>query len=246
MGRAPNWRAPRHLAAAGRSRTDAHEHVAAEWVLAAVAIVLTAAVVIGQMLGSPGPPGDDPASGPAAAPTTATGPPSTAGGPARAGNPAENPAENQVADPGFEAGLAGWLAIGGARVARTGPARAGRWAGGFTATGAGDQGMALAEVLQCTPGRTYAASLWIRASLPDTLVQVTLLEVAGGRRLAADSVGAVLQDQEWRRVEVAHDAHRHGASLAVEVVLPRGSPRAAVMVDDLEVRSRPGPKVPGG
>jgi hypothetical protein len=238
MGRAPNWRAPRHLAAARRSRTDAHEHVAAEWVLAAVAIVLTAAVVIGQMLGSPGPPGDDPASGPAAAPTTATGPPSTAGGPARAGNP--------IADPGFEAGLAGWLAIGGAQVARTGPARAGRWAGGFTATGSGDQGMALPEVLQCTPGRTYAASLWIRASLPGTLVQVTLLEVAGGRRLAADSVGAVLQDQMWLRVEVAHDAHRHGASLAVEVVLPHGSPRAAVMVDDLEVRSRPGPKVFGG
>jgi hypothetical protein len=234
MGRAPNWRAPRHLAAARRSRRDAREHVAAEWALAAVAIVLTAAVVIGQMLGSPGPPED----GQAAAPTTATGPPSTAGGPARTGNP--------VADPGFEAGVAGWLAIGGARVARTGPARAGRWAGGFTATGPGDQGMALAEVLQCTPGRTYAASLWIRASLPDTLVQVTVLEVAGGRRLAADSVGAVLQDLEWRRVEVAHDAHRHGASLAVEVVLPRGSPRAAVMVDDLEVRSRPGPEVPGG
>jgi len=218
MGRAPNWRTPRHLAAARRSRTDAREHVAAEWVLAAVAIVLTAAVVIGQMLGSPGPPeGGQAATGPpgtrppAAAPTTATGPPSTAGGPARAGNP--------IADPGFEAGLAGWLAVGGARVARTGSARAGRWAGGFTATGSGDQGMALAEVLQ---------------------------EVVGGRRLAADSVGAVLQDQEWRRVEVAHDAHRHGASLAVEVVLPRGSPRAAVMVDDLEVRSRPGPKVPGG
>ena len=245
MGRAPNWRTPRHLAAARRSRTDAREHVAAEWVLAAVAIVLTAAVVIGQMLGSPGPPEDDQAATgppgtrpPAAAPTTATGPPSTAGGPARAGNP--------IADPGFEAGLAGWLAVGGARVARTGSARAGRWAGGFTATGSGDQGMALAEVLQCTPGRTYAASLWIRASLPDTLVQVTLLEVAGGRRLAADSVGAVLQDQEWRRVEVAHDAHRHGATLAVEVVLPRGSPRAAVLVDDLEVLSRRGPKVPGG
>jgi hypothetical protein len=242
MGRAPNWRAPRHLAAARRARTDACEPVTAEWALAAVAIVLTAAVVIGQMLGSPGPPGDDPAGGPAAAPTTATGPPSTAGGPARAGNPAEN----HVADPGFEAGLAGWLAIGGARVARTGPARAGRWAGGFTATGAGDQGMALAAVLRCTPGRTYAASLWIRASLPGTLVQVTLLEVAGGRRLAADSVGAVLQEQEWRRVEVAHDAHRRGASLAVEVVLPHGSPRAAVLVDDLEVLSRQGPKVPGG
>ena len=213
--------------------------MAAEWVLAAVAIVLTVAVLVGQMLGSPGP--APPAPG-QAAPTTATGPPSTAGGPARAGRPAGN----HVADPGFEVGLAGWLAIGGARVARTGPARAGRWAGGFTATGPGDQGMALVEVLRCTPARTYTASLWIRASLPGTLVQVTLLEVAGGRRLAADSIGAVLQDQQWRRVEVAHDAHRRGAALAVEVVLPHGSPRAAVLVDDLEVRSRPGPVVTGG
>jgi hypothetical protein len=225
--------------------------VAAEWTLAAVAIVLTAAVLIGQMLGGrglgppePGP-RDGPAAGgpratrpPAAAPTTAPGASSAATGPAAAGN--------LVPDPGFEAGMAGWLAIGGARVERTGPARAGRWAGGFTATGPGDQGMALAAVLQCTPGRTYAASLWIRASRPGTLVQVTLLEVAGGRRLAADSIGAVLEDQGWRRVEVSHDAHRRGAALAVEVVLPRGSPPAAVLVDDLVVLSEPGPMLPGG
>ena len=245
MGRAPNWRAPRHLAAARRSRTDAREHVAAEWVLAAVAIVLTAAVVIGQMLGSPGPPEDDQAATgppgtrpPAAAPTTATGPPSTAGGPARAGNP--------IADPGFEAGLAGWLAVGGARVARTRVGQGQALGGRLHRHRLRRPGHGPCRGAPVHPGQDLCASLWIRASLPDTLVQVTLLEVAGGRRLAADSVGAVLQDQEWRRVEVAHDAHRHGASLAVEVVLPRGSPRAAVMVDDLEVRSRPGPKVPGG
>jgi hypothetical protein len=224
--------------------------VAAEWALAAVAIVLTAAVLIGQMLGGRGlgPPEPGPRDGPratsppAAAPTTAPGPSSSATGPPAAGRKAGN----LVTDPGFEAGMAGWLAIGGARVERTGPALAGRWAGGFTATGPGDQGMSLAEVLQCTPGRTYAASLWIRASRPGTLVQVTLLEVAGGRRLAADSIGAVFEDQRWRRVEVSHDAHRRGATLAVEVVLPRGSPPAAVLVDDLVVLSEPGPIVPGG
>ena len=209
--------------------------------LAAVAILLTAAVVIGSMFqrpGSrePGPAGDPPA----AAPTTAPAPSSTAGGgPAR-------PADNLVADPGFETGLAGWLAIGGARVERTGPALAGRWAGGFTASGRGDQGMALAEVARCTPGRTYAADVWIRASRPGTLVQVTLLEVAGGRRLAADTVGAALQQGQWQRVEVAHDAHRAGAALAVEVVLPAGSPPATVLVDDLEVVAHRAPFMSAG
>ena len=215
--------------------TDAREHATAEWVLAAVAIVLTAAVVIGSMFQHPrSREPDKPGGPPAAAPTTAPAPPSTtgSGGPAGGGPPQ---AAHLVTDPGFEAGLAGWLAIGGARVERTGPALAGRWAGGFTASGRGDQGMALAEVARCTPGRTYAADVWVRASRPGTLVQVTLLEVAGGRRLAADTVGAALQQGQWQRVEVAHDAHRAGAALAVEVVLPAGSPPATVLVDDLEV-----------
>jgi hypothetical protein len=221
--------------------TDAREHATAEWVLAAVAIVLTAAVVIGSMFQHPrSREPDRPGGPPAAAPTTGPAPPPTAGsgGSARAAN--------LVADPGFEAGLAGWLAIGGARVERTGPALAGRWAGGFTAGGRGDQGMVLPGVARCTPGRTYAADVWVRASRPGTLVQVTLLEVAGGRRLAADTVGAALQQGQWQRVEVAHDAHRAGAALAVEVVLPAGSPPATVLVDDLEVVAHRAPFMSAG
>jgi hypothetical protein len=221
--------------------TDAREHATAEWVLAAVAIVLTAAVVIGSMFQHPrSREPDRPGGPPAAAPTTGPAPPPTAGsgGSARAAN--------LVADPGFEAGLAGWLAIGGARVERTGPALAGRWAGGFTAGGRGDQGMVLPGVARCTPGRTYAADVWVRASRPGMLVQVTLLEVAGGRRLAADTVGAALQQGQWQRVEVAHDAHRAGAALAVEVVLPAGSPPATVLVDDLEVVAHRAPFMSAG
>jgi hypothetical protein len=201
--------------------TDAREHATAEWVLAAVAIALTAAVVISSMFQHAGSPKPGP---PAAAPTTTPAPPTTAG--------------NLVADPGFEAGLAGWLGVGGARVERTGPARAGRWAGRFTATGRTDQGMARVRLSRCTPGRTYTAAVWVMASRPATVVQVTLLEVAGRRRLAADTVGAVLQAGQWQRVEVAHDAHRSGTALALEVVLPGGSPPATVMVDDLEVVAR--------
>jgi Carbohydrate binding domain len=236
MRRGPLRHPPRHLAAARRSATDAREHAAAELALAAVAILLTAAVVVGSMFQRPGSPGrggagDRPATTAAAPPTTAAAPSSTGGGgPAAAGN--------LVADPGFEAGLAGWLGVGGTRVERTGPARAGRWAGRFTATGRRDQGMALVGVSRCAPGRTYTAAVWVMASRPATVVQVTLLEVAGRRRLAADTVGAVLQAGQWQRVEVAHDAHRSGTALALEVVLPGGSPPATVMVDDLEVVAR--------
>jgi Carbohydrate binding domain len=194
-----------------------------------VAILLTAAVVVGSMFQRPGEPGrGGTGDRPPAPPTTAPAPPTTGGGgPAAAGN--------LVADPGFEAGLAGWLGLGGTRVERTGPARDGRWAGRFTATGRRDQGMALVGVSRCTPGRTYTAAVWVMASRPGTVVQVTLLEVAGRRRLAADTVGAALQAGRWQRVEVYHDAHRAGTALTLEVVLPVGSPPATVMVDDLEV-----------
>src|SRR5215211_5108038 len=160
MGRGPIRYPPRHLAAARRSLTDAREHAAAEWALAAVAILLTAAVVIGSMFQRPGSRAPGSAVGPpAAVSTTGPAPSSTAGG-----GPA--PAGNLVADPGFEASVAGWLAIGGAKVGRAPVARAGRWAGGFTPTGLGDQGMALTQVLRCTPGSTYAAAVWVRASRP--------------------------------------------------------------------------------
>jgi hypothetical protein len=230
MGRVPLRHPPRHLAAPRRSRTDAREHVVGEWLLAAIAIVLTTAVVIGSLFNRSDSGQDVPATDPpAAAPTTAAAPTSTVapGRPASGGNLA--------ADPGFEVGLAGWRPIGGARIERTTPARGGRWAAGLTATGAADQGMALVEVLRCLAGRSYAATIWVQASRPDALLQVNLLEVVAGKRYAVDTVGAVLSDRRWQRVEVVHLAHRPGATLALELVLPRGSPRSTILVDDLEV-----------
>jgi hypothetical protein len=95
--------------------------------------------------------------------------------------------------------------------------------------------MALPAALRCKRGKSYAATVWVRANRSDTLVEVNLVEVVGGRRYATDTVGAVLEGGGWQRVEVVHLVHRPGASLAVEVVPPRGSPRASVLVDELEV-----------
>jgi hypothetical protein len=209
---------------------DAREHYAAELILAAVAIVLTAGVVVSSMFTRPGsheaPSATDP---PAAAPSTAAAPTSTVPVKPRTSNPAS------VVQVGFEADLAGWRPIGAARIQRDPQARQGRWAARFTGSGSADQGMALPAALRCTPGRTYAASVWVRADRPGTLVEVNLLEVVAGRRYATDTVGAVLEGGDWQRVEVTHQAHRPGATLAFEVVLPRGSPRASVLVDELEV-----------
>ena len=189
--------------------------------LAAVAIVLTLVILVGQMLGRPSPP--DPEAAPPATASGAQGPGATRNG--------------ATAPPAAAPPSGGWLALGGARVEAAEPAGAGRRPGRFTATGAGDQGIALAGLLRCVPGRIYAATLLVRASKPGTLLEVTLLETAAGRRVAEDSIGAVLTDAGWRRVEIAHEAHRPGTALAVEVVLPRGSPRATVLVGDLVVKA---------
>lgn len=217
MGRGPIRQYPRHLSAARRSRTDPREHVVAELVLAAVAMVLTIAVVVSSMFGRPDQAEPDP--------------PATSTRPATTSPPVATPTP------------AAWRAIGGARVERAAPATAGRVAAGFTAVGAGDQGIALAELLRCAKGRNYAVTVRLRASQPEAVVQVTVLELAGDRRLAADTVGAVLLDRRWQRVEVTHDAHLPGAALALEVVLPRGSPRATVELDGLEVVARRGHQV---
>jgi hypothetical protein len=212
MGRGPIRQYPRHLSAARRSRTDPREHVVAELVLAAVAMLLTIAVVVSSMFGRKGPAEPDP--------------PATSARPAATSPPVTTPTP------------AAWRAIGGARVERAAPATAGRVAAGFTAVGVGDQGIALAELLRCAKGRNYAVTVRLRASQPEAVVQVTVLELADGRRLAADTVGAVLLDRQWQRVEVTHDAHLPGAALALEIVLPRGSPRSTVELDGLEVVAR--------
>jgi hypothetical protein len=223
MGRGPHWHPPRHLAAVRRSRTDAREHLVAEWLLAAVAIVLTTVVLVSQMLGH----GDR--SGPGPAPTAGPAPPATARPPAAAPSGAAPPLSSPAP--------AGWRAIGGARVERA-AAGPGQAQAGFTASGLADQGVAVATPRRCVPGRTYAATVRLRASRPATLVTVTLLEVAGGRRGASDTAGAVLHGG-WQAVEVVHEGQRPGAGLAVEVVIPRGSPPATVQVAGLEVTGRP-------
>jgi hypothetical protein len=191
----------------------------AEWLLAAVAIVLTAVVLVSQMVGhgARSGPGRAPPAGPAAPATT---PPPAAAPPVATLAPA------------------GWRAIGGARVEQA-AAGSGQAQAGFAASGLTDQGVALATPRHCVLGRVYAATVRLRASRPATLVTVTLVEMAGGRRGASDTAGAVLAGGGWQAVEVVHEGQRPGAGLAVEVVVPRGSPPATIRVAGLDVTGHP-------
>jgi hypothetical protein len=51
-------------------------------------------------------------------------------------------------------------------------------------------------------------------------------------------VGAVTtRAGEWQRLEVSHDAHRPGATLAVEILAPTLAGQTSLLVDDLAVRA---------
>jgi hypothetical protein len=211
---------PRHLAMSQRSGMDARQHDVAEWILAAVAIVLTAVVLVSSMFSHPnsrpGPPATD---RPAAAPSTTPAPTSTVA----ARPPTSGPAS--LVRVGFEADLAGWRPIGAARIKRDPRAHQGRWAARFTGSGIADQGMALPAALQAGQGLCRQC---LGAGRPASHAgRGEPAGSCGGRRYATDTVGDVLESGDWQRIEVAHLGHRPGATLAFEVVLPRGPRRPA-------------------
>lgn len=209
---------------------DAREHYVAEGILAALAIALTAAVLVGSMFSRTNAPQGPPATDrSAAAPSTTAARTTTT---VQTKPTTTNPAS--VVRAGFEADLAGWRPIGAARIQRDPRAHHGQWAARFDGPSTGNQGIALPAVLRCKPGKSYAATVWLQASRPGALLQVNLLEYVRDKRYATDTVGTVLGGG-WQRVEVAHLAHRPDAILAFEVVLPHVSPPVSILVDELEV-----------
>jgi hypothetical protein len=228
MGRVPLRHPPRHLVMSQRSGMDARQHDVAEWILAAVAIVLTAVVLVSSMFSHPnsrpGPPATD---RPAAAPSTTPAPTSTVA----ARPPTSGPAS--LVRVGFEADLAGWRPIGAARIKRDPRAHQGRWAARFTGSGIADQGMALPAALQAGQGLCRQC---LGAGRPAShagrgepagscggpaLCHRHRAGCAGIRRLAADR-----GRPSWPPTR-CHPGLRGGPA--------SGSPPASVLVDELEV-----------
>jgi hypothetical protein len=213
-----------------------------ELLAAAVAVVLTVAIVVSQLRAAPeSRAADQGRRVDVAAPTTTGGgagaaPPSSAVPPRVAGN--------LLDDPSFEDGLGRWRAGRGTRLARVADARSGAWAASLTAAGSSGPGMGIGEVGRCQAGKQYAVTVWLRASRAGTVVHVDLAEESGGRRYAVDTAGAVLGGQGWQPLEVRHLTHRPGATLAIEIAaveLPAGG---HVLVDDLTLLASTGPARP--
>src|SRR4029453_14372824 len=111
---------PRPLAPPPRPRPRPREHLLVESILALLAIGLTTVILISSLLNRPAPTAA-PLPNPAPATTRAVAPPAPA-----SSRPAPKPDEgNLLADPGFEAGLSGWSALGRAGLERVGDGRRG-------------------------------------------------------------------------------------------------------------------------
>ena len=226
---------PRHLAPPSRPRPRARDHLLAESILALVAIGITTVILIGSLL-------DRPESSAARLPNllppapTTTRAAATIPSPASA-SPAPAPDDgNLLADPGFEAGPAGWRPIGRAGLDRAPDGRRGGWALRLTRGSTRQPGLVHPEVTVLKDPR-YEAAVWFRASRPGVEVEVNLFELRGGRRFAVDTVGAVATAGAWQRLDVSHDTHRKGAVLALEILAPNLQSGTDLLVDDLAVRA---------
>jgi hypothetical protein len=226
---------PRHLAPPQRTRARARDHLLVESILAVVAIGLTTAILIGSLL-------ERPESSAARLPNLLPPAPTTTRAAATTPSPATTAAParedgNLLADAGFEAGLAGWDAVGRAGLERVEEGRQGDWALRLTRGSSSQPGAVHAEVATLKADRRYEATAWVRASRPGVEVQVNLFELRGGRRHSVDTVGAVAAAGEWQRLDVSHDTHRPGTTLAVEILAPTLSSGTNLLVDDLAVRA---------
>jgi Carbohydrate binding domain len=226
---------PRHLAPAPRPRARARDHLLVEAILALVAIGITTVILIGSML-------DRPESSAARLPNLLPPAPTTTRAAATVPTPASSrPAPddgNLLTDAGFEGGLAPWRPVAGSGLERVVDGREGSWALRLTRGQSRRPGVLHPAVATLTKGRRYDATAWVRASRPGVEVQVNLLELRDGKRFAVDTVGAVVaRAGEWQRLEVSHDAHRPGATLAVEILAPTLTGGSSLLVDDLAIRA---------
>ena len=226
---------PRHLAPPPRARGRARDHLLLEAILALVAIGITTVILIGSML-------DRPESSAARLPNLLPPAPTTTRAAATVPDPTSRPAAppddgNLLSDAGFEVGLAPWRAVDGTGLERVDDGRQGGWALRLTRGRSSSPGVLHPEVTTLEKGRRYEATAWVRASRPGVEVQVNLLELRRGRRFAVDTVGAFTRAGEWQRLEVSHDAHRPGATLAVEILAPTLTGGTTLLVDDLAIRA---------
>lgn len=145
---------------------------------------------------------------------------------------------NLLADGDFERDLAGWAPLGGAHLQRVEGGTSGRWAvaiePGPGTDGPVGPGLTRPALPSAHAGTTYEASVWVRATVPDTQVVLALQEQAGGRVASSDTAAYGLPDDGWRQLAVEHRARVSGSSLVLEITgvdLPEGGRLLVDLVD---------------
>jgi hypothetical protein len=206
---------------------------------------LAAVTAVIALLGRGQGDGGRPAAGPAttrpqaAAGTTGpTGAATTTATTAPAIRPIRPTPGNLLADGDFERDLAGWSALGQARVERVEGGTSGRWAAAVSPGQAagGQAGMVRRAAATARAGTTYEAILWVRASGGGQVV-LALRELAGGREVSADQAGYTLPDGRWRQLAVEHLTAAPGSSLALEVVARDLAGGGRLLVDSVDLQT---------
>jgi hypothetical protein len=142
---------------------------------------------------------------------------------------------NLLADGDFERDLAGWTALGGAKVERVQGGASGRWAVAVT-PGQGPSGLVRRDATTTRADTTYEAVVWVLA--PDGgQVVLALRELAGGREVSADQAGYSLPGGRWRQLAVEHHTASPGSSLSLEVVAPNLPGQGRLLVDSVDLQA---------
>jgi hypothetical protein len=145
---------------------------------------------------------------------------------------------NLLADGDFERDLAGWTALGGARVERVQGGASGRWAVAVTPGPAskGPAGLVRRDAATSRADTTYEAVVWVLA--PDGgQVVLALRERAGGREVSADQAGYTLPAGRWRQLAVEHHTASPGSGLSLEVVAQNLPGQGRLLVDSVDLQT---------
>jgi len=166
--------------------------------------------------------------------TTATGATTTV----PAAQPIRPTPGNLLADGDFERDLAGWTALGRAKVDRVQGGASGRWAVAVTPgpPGQGPSGLVRRDATTTRADTTYEAVVWVLA--PDGgQVVLALRELAGGREVSADQAGYTLPGGRWRQLAVEHHTASPGSSLSLEVVGRNLPGQGRLLVDAVDLQT---------
>jgi len=171
----------------------------------------------------------------ATAPGAATTvPPTTAATP----QPIRPTPGNLLADGDFERDLAGWAALGGAKLERVQGGASGRWAVAVTPGPVGERspGLVRRDAATSRADTTYEAVLWVQA--PDGgQVVLALRELADEREVSADQAGYTLPGGQWRQLAVEHHTASPGSSLSLEVLAQNLPGESRLLVDSVDLQT---------